>query len=63
MKSVLAVLAFGVGVAHAAVQGFDISHYQGTVNFQSAYSDGARFVIIKVQKCLPQDDLKAIIYA
>lgn len=30
------------------VQGFDISHYQGTINFQSAYDSGARFVIIKV---------------
>ena len=32
----------------ATVQGFDISHYQGTVDFQSAYNSGARFVIIKV---------------
>lgn len=31
-----------------AVQGFDISHYQATVNFKQAYTDGARFVIIKV---------------
>lgn len=30
------------------VQGFDISHYQGTVNFKGAYNSGARFVIIKV---------------
>ncbi|KAI4125464.1 MAG: hypothetical protein LQ338_004222 [Usnochroma carphineum] len=29
------------------VQGFDISHYQGNVNFQAAYNSGARFVIIK----------------
>lgn len=29
------------------VQGFDISHYQGTVNFKGAYASGARFVIIK----------------
>jgi GH25 family lysozyme M1 (1,4-beta-N-acetylmuramidase) len=34
--------------ASASVQGFDISHYQPTVNFAKAYSDGARFVIIKV---------------
>ena len=33
----------------ATVQGFDISHYQGTVNFKGAYSSGARFVIIKVR--------------
>lgn len=30
------------------VQGFDISHYQGNVDFAGAYNDGARFVIIKV---------------
>ena len=29
------------------IQGFDISGYQPNVNFQSAYSSGARFVIIK----------------
>ncbi|KAI4089970.1 MAG: hypothetical protein L6R37_007964 [Teloschistes peruensis] len=31
----------------STVQGFDISHYQGTVDFKGAYSSGARFVIIK----------------
>lgn len=30
------------------VKGFDISHYQATVNYQGAYNSGARFVIIKV---------------
>ncbi|KAI4263964.1 MAG: hypothetical protein L6R42_000907 [Xanthoria sp. 1 TBL-2021] len=29
------------------VKGFDISHYQATVNYQGAYNSGARFVIIK----------------
>jgi len=32
----------------STVQGFDISNYQGAVNFAGAYSSGARFVIIKV---------------
>ena len=32
----------------ATIQGFDISHYQSTVNYQGAYNSGARFVIIKV---------------
>ena len=32
------------------VQGFDISHYQGTVDFKAAYNSGARFVIIKVYR-------------
>ncbi|KZF21457.1 glycoside hydrolase family 25 protein [Xylona heveae TC161] len=31
----------------STVQGFDISSYQGTVNFAGAYDSGARFVIIK----------------
>ncbi|KAK6064420.1 hypothetical protein SCUP234_13011 [Seiridium cupressi] len=35
------------GYAQAEVQGFDISHYQSTVDFAKAYSSGARFVIIK----------------
>lgn len=34
--------------AHAAVQGFDISNWQPSVDFAAAYSSGARFVIIKV---------------
>ncbi|PWN40119.1 putative N,O-diacetyl muramidase [Ceraceosorus guamensis] len=33
--------------APAGVPGFDISHYQGTVNMASQKSKGARFVIIK----------------
>jgi GH25 family lysozyme M1 (1,4-beta-N-acetylmuramidase) len=32
----------------SGVQGFDISSYQGTVDFAGAYSSGARFVMIKV---------------
>lgn len=48
MKTIFSLLAFGAGVAHATVQGFDISHYQSSVNFKSAYSSGARFVMIKV---------------
>lgn len=34
------------------VKGFDISHYQPTVNYQGAYNSGARFVIIKVTQYL-----------
>ncbi|EGO51920.1 N,O-diacetylmuramidase [Neurospora tetrasperma FGSC 2508] len=48
MKSfVLTALAGLIGAVQATVQGFDISHYQGSVNFARAYSSGARFVIIK----------------
>ena len=36
----------------STVQGFDISHYQGSIDFSGAYSDGARFVIIKVKPTL-----------
>ena len=32
----------------SGVQGFDISSYQPSVDFEGAYSSGARFVIIKV---------------
>lgn len=54
MKSfVLTALAGLIGAVQATVQGFDISHYQGTVNFARAYSSGARFVIIKVSRYLP----------
>ena len=31
----------------ATVKGFDISHYQNSVDFAGAYKDGLRFVIIK----------------
>ncbi len=47
MKTAIALLA-AAGAAHASVQGFDISGYQGTVNFAGAHASGARFVIIKV---------------
>ena len=49
MKSTIATaVALGTTAALANVQGFDISHYQPTVDFGATYSDGARFVIIKV---------------
>ena len=48
MKTAILSLLVAAGVAQASVQGFDISGYQGTVNFAGAYSSGARFVIIKV---------------
>lgn len=47
MKATLSLLPIAFGVAQAYIQGFDISHYQGTIDFAGAYSDGARFVIIK----------------
>lgn len=48
LASALAALAAGNALLKRdSVQGFDISHYQGTVDFTSAYSSGARFVIIK----------------
>ena len=47
MKSLITLLSL-VAAARATVQGFDISHYQSSVNFAAAYSAGARFVIIKV---------------
>ncbi|KAK3693279.1 N,O-diacetylmuramidase [Podospora appendiculata] len=47
MKSFLVTALALAGTAQATVQGFDISHYQSSVNFAAAYSAGARFVIIK----------------
>lgn len=46
--AIAATMATLASVATAAVQGFDISHYQPNVNFAKAYADGARFVMIKV---------------
>ena len=49
--SLLIAAAATVGPAVAAsgvVQGFDISAYQPDPDFEAAYKDGARFVIIKV---------------
>jgi zinc transporter ZupT len=59
MKSFIpAVITTGVsllGLAKAStVQGFDISHYQPSVDFAAAYSSGARFVIIKVSENITQ---------
>jgi GH25 family lysozyme M1 (1,4-beta-N-acetylmuramidase) len=54
--SVLAVLAAGLLAAAVAttpaqaatyVKGFDVSAYQGSVNWSSAYSSGARFAYVK----------------
>lgn len=50
--SIIPGLAFLAGLANASVQGFDISHYQSSVNFAAAHADGARFVIIKVRHIL-----------
>ncbi|KAI1428920.1 glycoside hydrolase family 25 protein [Xylaria sp. FL1777] len=47
MKATLISLLALAKSALATVQGFDISHYQPSVNFAAAYSAGARFVIIK----------------
>lgn len=47
----LSLFSIAVSSVFAAVPGFDISHYQASVNFAAAYNPGARFVIIKV---LPQ---------
>ena len=44
-------------VKRSTVQGFDISNYQPTVDFTSAYASGARFVIIKVQPAAPNTDV------
>ncbi|HEX2902692.1 MAG TPA: lysozyme [Jatrophihabitans sp.] len=55
LAAVLALIALVAGALAAAgpagavtvVRGFDVSHYQGTVNYGTQYSNGARFVYIK----------------
>ncbi|KAJ2978677.1 hypothetical protein NUW58_g7423 [Xylaria curta] len=47
MKAALLSLLGLANGTLAVVQGFDISHYQSSVNFAAAYNSGARFVIIK----------------
>lgn len=46
-KVITLVCLFGFGLAVGSVQGFDVSSYQPNVDFRQAFSDGARFVIIK----------------
>ncbi|KAJ3571789.1 hypothetical protein NP233_g3512 [Leucocoprinus birnbaumii] len=43
----LATLAFALPFAFAAPQGIDISHYQGSVNFNTAKANGVEFVYMK----------------
>ncbi|KAI1462972.1 glycoside hydrolase family 25 protein [Daldinia caldariorum] len=50
-------LGFG-SLALAAVPGFDISHYQSSVDFAAAYNSGARFVIIKATEGTSYKDPK-----
>ncbi|KAI1848326.1 hypothetical protein JX265_008893 [Neoarthrinium moseri] len=47
LKLILASSLAWTGLVQAAVQGFDISNWQTSVDFEEAYSNGARFVIIK----------------
>lgn len=41
-----------------SVQGFDISHYQGSVNYQAAYNGGLRFAYIKATQGTTYQDPK-----
>ncbi|KAF9732784.1 hypothetical protein PMIN06_010151 [Paraphaeosphaeria minitans] len=54
----LSTLALLAATSQAAVQGFDISHYQSTVNFAAAYSGGLRFVYIKATEGTTYTDPK-----
>ena len=48
----------GIGQAMAAVPGFDISHWQSSVDFAAAYKSGARFVMIKATEGTTYQDPK-----
>lgn len=55
MKYAIAAGVAGLAsLAQAQVDGFDISHYQETVDYQGAYDSGARFVMIKVRGQSPR---------
>ncbi|KAF2099221.1 glycoside hydrolase family 25 protein [Rhizodiscina lignyota] len=45
--NILPLLTSLAGLASATVQGFDVSHYQSSVDWSAAYSGGLRFVMIK----------------
>lgn len=44
--------------ARATVEGFDISHYQSSVDFAGAYAAGLRFVLIKATEGTTYTDPK-----
>lgn len=58
-SALVASVAFAAAV-NAAVQGFDISHYQPNVNFAAARSAGAAFVIIKVRSAASHHTSNAV---
>lgn len=60
MKSAATALLGLAATALAAVDGFDISHYQESVNYAGAFNAGARFVIIKVQSTPHQPRLPTL---
>lgn len=47
MKLAALITLVCAGLSQAYIQGFDISNYQGSVDFSGAKSHGARFVMIK----------------
>lgn len=59
MKSTIPAILALAAAAQATVQGFDISHYQPTVNYAGAYASGARFVIIKVSHTATSTKLRS----
>lgn len=56
--TVFSTLASMASMVHADVQGFDISHYQSSVNFAGAYAGGLRFVYIKATEGTTYQDPK-----
>lgn len=46
-SATVALLASLTGLASSTIQGFDVSHYQSSVDWSAAYSGGLRFVMIK----------------
>lgn len=52
LSSSLAVLAAAGGALAAMPKGIDVSHYQGTVDFNAAKSNGVEFVYMKATEGL-----------
>lgn len=56
MRAYILIAAVLIAQARAAVKGFDISHYQSSVDFEAAYKAGLRFVYIKATEGTTYED-------
>jgi GH25 family lysozyme M1 (1,4-beta-N-acetylmuramidase) len=57
-SSILAVASASLPLISATVEGFDVSHWQSSVDFAGAYKAGLRFVMIKATESTNYQDPK-----